>query len=171
MLIAGGGVLTVPGNASWGTAISGPARLRARSVLANALSHSADAALYASQIEMCALATCGPGASYSKYMGIIGRAVFNVRAADSLDSHMATLFRSGAAFGAVPPNAAVVADAKAAAAAASAAASAIVSTVAIACPKCRTRDGITRIAVQRRSGDEGMTTECACPCGAKWRLG
>lgn len=65
----------------------------------------------------------------------------------------------------------LLADAEAAAKAAQARATTVTATEAIWCPKCKTRDGIIRVAQQSRAADEGMTTKCFCvKCNQRWKL-
>ena len=61
-------------------------------------------------------------------------------------------------------------EAPLAAVAAKEAAANVHTATVVMCPKCKSTRDIETTSHVTRSGDEGMTAFCTCPCGHKWKL-
>ena len=184
MLLVHDGVIHAPGNGEGGNVLTGAARARARSALYDALPRMASeeaAGAYATQLEACAVAYSGH--NYAAYNSMMSRIVFNVK---SNGDHIVAAYPvsrvcrlSHKRLRADTVHAQRDAEvelrtqrllARAEAAAESASATASTVHTSLHCPRCKGTDGITRLSAQLRRGDEGMTTQCICRCGERWKM-
>ena len=188
MLVVQNGHMKAPGCTRFGNVLCGVSRARARSALHDALPpilscNEETAAVYAMHLEACAAAYSMN--DYASYMSMMSRVVFNLKSngeyivtsypvsavcrVSHKRLHAETVHAQRDAAVELRLEALMV-KVKDEMERMSQVASSVQADTGIKCSKCYNTKDIQKSLAQLRRADEGMATQCMCPCGHTWIL-